>query len=554
MRRPLLVLLCTYAISVLGMVLIPGMDNQGKPWRMDFFHAFYFVSFMGSTIGFGEIPYPFTDAQRMWTTVTIYATVVSWLYGIGTLLSIVQEPAFRRFVNENMFTRAVRRIKEPFYIICGYGDTGSLLVRVLTEHGIRSVVLDIRQDRIDDLDSTGLTIEIPGLCADASNPNVLIAAGLKHHCCEGVVAVTDVDQVNLTIAITSKLLVPDNPVICRAESQDTIDNMASFGTNFIINPFDTFADRFAMLIHSPSMYLIEEWMISTHLEPLREPVMPPNGKWIICGYGRFGKAVDQYLQTEGQKTVIIESNPEQTGGPIDAVVGRGTEAVTLHQAKITEAVGIVAGTDNDINNLSIIMTAQDLNPGIFSVARQSHRRHDPIFKAAKLDLIMQPGEIIAHKILALIMNPLLADFLQLIQYKDREWANMFISRISGLVEDEAPDNWIIEITNQNALAICEALQDGLEIQINHLLCDPRDRSHTLAALPLLLKRDDEKILLPEESMPIHMGDKILFGGLRHASTLMYWTTNNLNVLEYIYCGIERPSGYVWRWFANDDKS
>ena len=131
---------------------------------------------------------------------------------------------------------------------------------------------------------------------------------------------------------------------------------------------------------------------------------------------------------------------------------------------------------------------------------------------------------------------------------------MFISRISGLVEDEAPDNWIIEITNQNALAICEALQDGLEIQINHLLCDPRDRSHTLAALPLLLKRDDEKILLPEESMPIHMGDKILFGGLRHASTLMYWTTNNLNVLEYIYCGIERPSGYVWRWFANDDKS
>ncbi|MFN2330165.1 MAG: hypothetical protein ABR612_14750, partial [Chromatocurvus sp.] len=53
LRRPLIALLCAYALSVLGFVLIPGADDTGAPWRMDFFHAFYFVSFMGSTIGFG---------------------------------------------------------------------------------------------------------------------------------------------------------------------------------------------------------------------------------------------------------------------------------------------------------------------------------------------------------------------------------------------------------------------------------------------------------------------------------------------------------------------
>ena len=58
---------------------------------MSFFHAFYCVSYMGSTIGFGEIPYPFSDAQRMVVTVAMYVTVISWLYAIGTLFAVIQD-------------------------------------------------------------------------------------------------------------------------------------------------------------------------------------------------------------------------------------------------------------------------------------------------------------------------------------------------------------------------------------------------------------------------------------------------------------------------------
>ena len=55
MRTPLIVLILTYSISAIGLVLILGTDADGNTWRFDFFHAFYFVSFMGSTIGFGEL-------------------------------------------------------------------------------------------------------------------------------------------------------------------------------------------------------------------------------------------------------------------------------------------------------------------------------------------------------------------------------------------------------------------------------------------------------------------------------------------------------------------
>ena len=96
MRVPLIVVILAYAISILGMVLAPGIDDQGNPWRMSFFDAFYFVSFMGSTIGFGEIPYEFSNIQRMWTTLAMYLTVVSWLYAIGSLFAVIRDPAFKR--------------------------------------------------------------------------------------------------------------------------------------------------------------------------------------------------------------------------------------------------------------------------------------------------------------------------------------------------------------------------------------------------------------------------------------------------------------------------
>ena len=208
MRVPLIVIILSYAISILGLVLIPGMDDQGNPWQMTFFHAFYFVSFMGSTIGFGEIPYPFTDPQRIWTTVAMYMTVISWLYAIGSLFSLLQDQAFRRVVAYTRFAYAVRRIREPFYLVCGLGGAGQLVTRELAEHGIRSVIIDRNETRIHALQLEELPLRIPGLTADVTDSNALVAAGLYNRQCAGVIALTGDDHVNLTIALTSKLLAP----------------------------------------------------------------------------------------------------------------------------------------------------------------------------------------------------------------------------------------------------------------------------------------------------------------------------------------------------------
>src|SRR5210317_539194 len=224
LRMPLIALILVYAVSILGLVLIPGQDDQGQPWRMGFFHAFYFVSFMGSTIGFGEIPYPFTDAQRMWTLVCIYATVVTWLYAIGATLAVLQDQGFLRLIRTRRFAQKVRSLEEPFYLVCGYGTTGREVVLGLERRGLRSVVIDIRQERIDQVSLEEFALPAYGFCADASLPDNLALAGLEKANCLGILALTDQDGVNLAISIASKLVKPKRMVISRSENDITSAN------------------------------------------------------------------------------------------------------------------------------------------------------------------------------------------------------------------------------------------------------------------------------------------------------------------------------------------
>ena len=113
MRTPLILIISVYSIAILGLTLIPGIDDQGNTWHMSIFNAFYFVTFTATTIGFGEIPYPLTEAQRLWTVIIIYITVISWFYALGTVISLIQDKAFQAAVRESAFKRDVKNMNRP---------------------------------------------------------------------------------------------------------------------------------------------------------------------------------------------------------------------------------------------------------------------------------------------------------------------------------------------------------------------------------------------------------------------------------------------------------
>lgn len=552
MRPPLLALIVVHAVAVLGLVLIPGQDADGNPARIGFFHAFYVVSYTATTIGFGEIPHAFTDAQRLWMIFSIYVTVAVWFYGLGTLIALLQDKTFQRALTRLRFARKVRAMRDPFYLVCGYGETGGALVGALTDRGHHAVAIDIREERVNLLKLEGLREYVPALTADARRPEYLVEAGLRHPLCAGVLALTNVNEVNLKIAIAAKLMHPEIKVICRADSHDVEANMASFGTDHIYDPFDIFALYLATAIQAPCLVLMEEWLTGLLGQRLKEPIYPPSrGLWILCGYGRFGKALYGHLsEQEGLTLGIIEARPDRTGEPPGQwVKGRGTEAETLEQADIQRAVGLVAGTDDDANNLSIIMTARALNPDLFVVARENHLDNQELFRAVGADILMHPSSIVAHRIRVLLATPLLTEFEHHARFQDDAWACQLVSRIAALVHEEVPDVWEVRVDAEDAHAVLDAALHGTRATLGNLLQDPRDRDLRLPAIALMLVRGRDRELLPDDGLRLREGDRLLFCGRAGAHSRMCWTLQNIHALRYVQTGASRPEGAVWRWLT-----
>ncbi len=535
LRAPLILLICVYALATLGMTLIPGLDDSDQVYYLTVFQAFYFVSYMGTTIGFGELPYEFTNYQRAWVLVCIYTSVIAWLYAIGSVLRLLQDDTFLAAVSQHVFRRNIRRIDRGFYIICGYGETGSLVAQGLAALELKIVIVDINDERTRSLELESLKIEPIILNADITEPKTLIDAGINNPLCDGVIAVTESDHTNLKIAVAAKLVNPNVTVICRSEIEDEAKNMASFGTDVIVNPYLTFGRRLHLLCDNPQLHRVHTWFINQHsTEHIDERVRLkglPKGKWIICGFGRFGKAVNHYLQRDEFEVVVVDPDPIKSFAPNNAVVGRGTEAETLIEAGIKDAAVVVAASDDDANNLSVLITARQLNPEIFTVGRVSREADHTLFVRAKCDYIMRGSQVVANEALTVISRPLVTKFLQYSNCLTQEDTNLLVDRICALSPNNDPITWRLQIDQQHAPAIVETLSQGIEITIRQI-CEhddfPRNR-----AIPLLLLRDGMSHILPDQSQRLEPNDELLVCASREHTLLAQRLSHDIELVDTV---------------------
>ena len=184
-----------------------------------------------------------------------------------------------------------------------------------------------------------------------------------------------------------------------------------------------------------------------------------------------------------------------------------------------------------------------------TVARQNKRSNQIIFEVAEINRVMQYSVILTLKLLAILTAPLLSDFLRLARRNKNDWAKELTAKIFSVSDNKVPDIWTIEINSKQALTIIDSLNKNNDVRLGHLTSDPRDRNRQLKCLPLLLKRNDDFMLLPEVDEHLQENDQILFCGLYGINQLMSWTLQNYNSLRYIETGETRPDGYVWRWLA-----
>ncbi|MCW2809592.1 MAG: hypothetical protein JWP61_50 [Friedmanniella sp.] len=545
MRAPLITLIVIFSVSVVGLTLIPGVDPDGNVARLSIFDSFYFMSYTATTIGFGELPWPFTAGQRLWVTFTIYLSVIGWAYAIGSLLTLLQDRSFRQALALQRFTRKVARLREPFLLMAGYGRAGELLATSFDALGQQLVVIDTSSDRVDALELGSYRADIPGLVADAANPHHLSAAGLGHPYCSGVLALTNDDEANLAVTMAAALLRPGLPVVARTVSATVADRMRAFGTPAVVNPFDRFGEHLRLALKAPASYQLLTWLEAGPGAELPDRGRPPTqGRWVVCGYGRFGREVAVDLSAAGLEVVVIEQvdRPDNLPG---TVLGDASDADVLARAGLGGAVGLVAGTDNDTTNLSMLATARRINPELFLAARQNRPTSRALFEAMQVAALLVPTEVVAHEVYAQVSTPMLWRFLQAMPAEGDAWAAELLGRLRQSCGRRLPALWKIRLDRVQAPGLDRWLTDG-RVTLGDLRRSPEDRARQLQVVPLLLLRAGEAVLAPADSTVLAPDDELLLAGPGSERRELESTMVVEATAAYVLFDRHEPSSWVWR--------
>ncbi|QKF67991.1 TrkA domain-containing protein [Arcobacter venerupis] len=542
MRIPFLVIIITYTIAIIGLILIQGVDANGNPTKMSIFDAFYFISYTATTIGFGETPYTFTYPQRIWVTFSIYITVLGWFYGIGSLVSLLQDKLFIQEMQRTKFLRQIKNLNERFIIVLGYNQITKKIIIKALEQGVRSVVIEKDKLRINDLILENFTPTVPVLYSETYSVRVLEAAGITKRNCKAIVSLFEDDALNLKTTLIAKSLNKNVKVAVKSTTKNHTENLKDLDAQIIVNPFSIISSEINMALIAPNLFKIEKWLYKLGDLNSSLPLFP-KGLYIICGYGRMGKKIFEKLNDNNIDVKLIEIKKnrdiEFTKNEISHLVfGDADDKELLVNIGINQAVAIVAATDDDTTNLSILATAKKLNPLIMTIVRENDLADDFLFRNANIDHIFTPSKIVVNKVTNALVNPLSDIFLRQIIKKDNIWASKLINRLVQDI-DECPVLLEFEIAEFFAPEICKYLLTKEILFLDIFATSLYNHNQKNNVVPLLLQRDNDIILTPEWEYEIKIGDKLLLACDAHAKNDVEYICQNNYEFYYALTGKEK---------------
>jgi len=532
LRVPFLVLVITFAVSIIGLILIPGMDDNGHEYHMTFFDAFYFVSYMASTIGFGEAPYTFTYPQRIWVSANIYLTVVGWFYGIGTIVSIVQDEALKKAISRNRFAKQVKGLGGKFFIILGYNSVTKSIINRINNDDYRVVVIERNEQKIEELILEDFYPHVPAYTGEATKLQMLKMAGIHQKNCVGVISLFADDTKNTQIATICKLLNKNVDVIVKASSQQHLEHFKSMDLKHVQDPFDIISKRIFYSITAPHIWLLEMWMYGHSLK-LRNRDMFPKGRYILCGYGQMGHAIERGLQKAGIDYVLYNINSKKYAKEKGTTIyGDNEDIQKLLDLGVKESACIIATTKDDLLNLTILNKAKSLNPNIFTVARENSLEELNIFKAAKINKIYVLEQILADATYNHLAKPLSEAFINEVRKKDEDWAKIIVNMLNNMTGVN-PNYFEIVVDEENMYALSLELEKGNKVTLSNIRRSRENREEILHIVYLILKRDGQIYLMPDGDIELRLGDELLIVADDENREDFEYITNNIYELNYV---------------------
>jgi voltage-gated potassium channel len=206
--------------------------------------------------------------------------------------------------------------------------------------------------------------------------------------------------------------------------------------------------------------------------------------FIICGYGRVGQRVGEEFRASSVPFVVVDFHEDAVAAAKeDAVLlveGDATHDENLRRAGLERAQGLVAASDDDADNLYIVLSARSAHPDLTIVARASGADAEKKLALAGADRVVLPYTTAGQVMANLVLKPQVTAFLDV------------VTTATG------PDLQLAEIeVRQTCAAAGKSIR---ELRIRH---------ETGAIVIALRKSDGSFDTTPEPDTPIEAGDVLI---------------------------------------------
>ncbi|WP_044747300.1 potassium channel family protein [Bacillus alveayuensis] len=172
------------------------------------------------------------------------------------------------------------------------------------------------------------------------------------------------------------------------------------------------------VIGSITALIIEgELSLAVRRRKMEKEIEKLSGHIIVCGLGRVGEQVMQYLQDKQIPAVFIDQNEEiitqLTFKKGNYVIGDATNDEILIKAGIKRASGLITTLPRDAENVFITLSAKELNPSLTIVTRaEKNESKDKLIKAGA-DKVITPHSISGKQMVLSILKPKSVDYVDM---------------------------------------------------------------------------------------------------------------------------------------------
>jgi voltage-gated potassium channel len=234
---PLLILATFMLVATSGYYLI----DRRYTWS----DATYMTFITVATVGYTEV-HPLSGAGRIWTVFVIVGGLVAGTVVLSQIVGMVVEGELRGILGRRQLERKIANLS-GHAIVCGFGTTGTMVVRELQAAGWQVVVVDNEPARTAQAQAEGLLYVL----GDAQDEGTLEAAGIAR--ARYLLSVLTGDAENVFVTLSARELNRELQIVVRAELPSTEAKLRKAGADRVVCPQVIGATRIAQVVMRPAV-------------------------------------------------------------------------------------------------------------------------------------------------------------------------------------------------------------------------------------------------------------------------------------------------------------